>query len=98
MLTKEGEIRINDFCLDYEGGASHLGVPQQILVIKCHGLGGNQNWSYKNKKIMHLSGFCIELAKNNNRSVVMNTCNSTSSRQLWEWSETASKKQKNMVM
>ncbi|CAG0920510.1 unnamed protein product [Notodromas monacha] len=36
--TRAGEIRRDEFCLDYAG--------QNVMLYQCHGGGGNQNWSY----------------------------------------------------
>jgi polypeptide N-acetylgalactosaminyltransferase len=38
FLSKFGEIRRDDFCLDYAG--------QGVVLYPCHGSGGNQKWLY----------------------------------------------------
>lgn len=40
MLSKNGEIRRDDGCLDYSGGES-------VIVYPCHGQKGNQEWQYR---------------------------------------------------
>jgi len=40
MLSRNGEIRRDDGCLDYAGGES-------IIIYPCHGQKGNQEWAYK---------------------------------------------------
>ena len=38
MLSKEGEIRRDDACLDFAG--------RDVILFTCHGGKGNQEWSY----------------------------------------------------
>jgi Ricin-type beta-trefoil lectin domain len=38
MLSKTGEIRREESCIDYAG--------QSVMVYQCHGLLGNQDWVY----------------------------------------------------
>lgn len=38
MLSKEGEIRRDEACLDYAG--------QDVILYPCHGSKGNQLWIY----------------------------------------------------
>ncbi|XP_065928717.1 polypeptide N-acetylgalactosaminyltransferase 5-like [Magallana gigas] len=45
MLSKNGEIRRDDGCLDYSGGES-------VIVYPCHGQKGNQEWQYREIFIM----------------------------------------------
>ena len=42
MITEAGEIREKKFCLD----ATKPGEP--VLMLHCHGEGGNQFWNYDN--------------------------------------------------
>ena len=44
MLSKNGEIRRDDGCLDYSGGES-------VIVYPCHGQKGNQEWQYREVSI-----------------------------------------------
>ena len=41
MLSKNGEIRRDEACLDYSG--------TQIILYPCHGSKGNQLWEYNDK-------------------------------------------------
>lgn len=38
MLSKSGEIRRDETCLDYAG--------QEVILYPCHGSKGNQFWQY----------------------------------------------------
>lgn len=38
MMSKEGEIRRDEACLDYSGN--------DVILYPCHGSGGNQMWFY----------------------------------------------------
>jgi Ricin-type beta-trefoil lectin domain len=38
MLSKTGEIRRDEACLDYAG--------QEVILYPCHGSKGNQYWEY----------------------------------------------------
>lgn len=44
MLSKEGEIRRDEACLDYAG--------QDVILYPCHGSKGNQLWFY-NHEVWH---------------------------------------------
>lgn len=38
MLSKEGEIRRDEACMDYAGS--------DVILYPCHGSKGNQYWEY----------------------------------------------------
>ena len=38
MLSKDGEIRRDESCVDYAG--------TDVMVFPCHGMKGNQEWRY----------------------------------------------------
>lgn len=38
MLSKDGEIRRDESCIDYAG--------QEVMIFPCHGMKGNQHWKY----------------------------------------------------
>lgn len=40
MMSKGGEIRRDDGCLDYSGGES-------VIIYPCHSQKGNQEWVYR---------------------------------------------------
>jgi polypeptide N-acetylgalactosaminyltransferase len=38
MLSKDGEIRRDESCIDYAG--------KEVMIFPCHGMKGNQEWKY----------------------------------------------------
>ncbi|RWS15857.1 putative polypeptide N-acetylgalactosaminyltransferase 9-like protein, partial [Dinothrombium tinctorium] len=57
LLSKDGEIRRDEACLDYAG--------KEVVLYPCHGAKGNQLWIYndKLKQIKHgSSGKCLEMS------------------------------------
>ncbi|KAH8290596.1 hypothetical protein KR054_004356 [Drosophila jambulina] len=77
MLSKAGEIRRDDSCLDYAG--------KDVTLYACHGGKGNQFWSYReNTKQLHhgTSGKCLAISESKDR-LVMEECNNALSRQQW---------------
>jgi hypothetical protein len=46
MLSKLGEIRRDDGCLDFSGGINDANKDDKIIVYPCHGMKGNQQWTY----------------------------------------------------
>jgi len=85
MLSKMSEMRRDEKCLDYAGGASQLGVKDRIMVFTCHGQGGNQKWKMNESNlIQHESGFCIEMLEDK-ASIVMQRCDAKNPRQVWRW-------------
>ncbi|KAH8375324.1 hypothetical protein KR200_008834 [Drosophila serrata] len=77
MLSKAGEIRRDDSCLDYAG--------KDVTLYACHGGKGNQFWSYReNTKQLHhgTSGKCLAISDSKDR-LVMEECNNSLSRQQW---------------
>jgi len=79
------EMRRDEKCLDYAGGAGQLGVKDRIMVYTCHGQGGNQKWKMnENNLIEHESGFCIEMLEDR-ASIVMQRCDAKNPRQVWRW-------------
>lgn len=83
-MSKNGEIRRDEHCLDYAGGRGALGVKDKIISMACHSQGGNQKWIYENGLIKHESGFCIEIG-DDKVSMYMAECNPANSRQVWKW-------------
>ncbi|KAH8234309.1 hypothetical protein KR038_007247 [Drosophila bunnanda] len=77
MLSKAGEIRRDDSCLDFAG--------KDVTLYACHGGKGNQFWSYReNTKQLHhgTSGKCLAIADSKDR-LLMEECNNSLSRQQW---------------
>lgn len=69
LLSKEGEIRRDEACLDYSG--------KDVILYPCHGSRGNQLWIYdpSSKQIKHgSSGKCLEMSPSNRDTLVMNIC------------------------
>lgn len=76
MLSKEGEIRRDEACLDYAGG--------DVILYPCHGSRGNQLWLYDHDThtVQHSSSRkCLEMTANRQK-VSMETCDG-SLRQQW---------------
>ena len=47
MLSKTGEIRRDEACLDYAGS--------DVILYPCHGSKGNQFWTYDHQVIIYLT-------------------------------------------
>ncbi|XP_055952053.1 putative polypeptide N-acetylgalactosaminyltransferase 9 [Argiope bruennichi] len=78
MLSRDGEIRRDEACLDYAG--------KDVILYPCHGSKGNQLWIYnpKNKSLQHgSSGQCLEMSEDKEK-VLMQEC-SDEPRQRWEF-------------
>ena len=75
-LTKAGEIRRDDLCLDHAGGG--------VNMYGCHGLGGNQYWMVDDKtlQIQHSTGKCMAVR---GHEVVMEECKANFVRQKWKF-------------
>lgn len=78
MLSKNGEIRRDDGCLDYSGGES-------VIVYPCHGQKGNQEWQYReDNSIYHANTQkCMETSVDGQK-LTMKTCSGVD-RQIWTW-------------
>ncbi|XP_016967941.1 putative polypeptide N-acetylgalactosaminyltransferase 9 isoform X2 [Drosophila biarmipes] len=77
MLSKAGEIRRDDSCLDYAG--------KDVTLFGCHGGKGNQFWTYReNTKQLHhgTSGKCLAISESKDK-LLMEECNPSLSRQQW---------------
>ncbi|XP_017044497.1 LOW QUALITY PROTEIN: putative polypeptide N-acetylgalactosaminyltransferase 9 [Drosophila ficusphila] len=77
MLSKAGEIRRDDSCLDYAG--------KDVTLFSCHGGKGNQFWTYReNTKQLHhgTSGKCLAISESKDK-LLMEECNTSLSRQQW---------------
>lgn len=76
MLSRDGEIRRDEACLDYAG--------KDVILYPCHGSKGNQLWLYdpKTQRIQHgSSGQCLEMSTDKQK-VLMEDC-SSEPRQRW---------------
>ncbi|XP_043269819.1 putative polypeptide N-acetylgalactosaminyltransferase 9 isoform X2 [Venturia canescens] len=79
MLSKTGEIRRDESCLDYSG--------TDVILYPCHGSKGNQHWIYnpQTKQIRHgSSDKCLAITESKQR-LLMEECTSSSSRQKWSF-------------
>ncbi|XP_028157799.1 putative polypeptide N-acetylgalactosaminyltransferase 9 isoform X2 [Ostrinia nubilalis] len=77
MYSKNGEIRRDETCLDYSG--------HDVVLYPCHGAKGNQLWLYDpiTKLLKHGSSEkCMAISPNKDK-VVMETCNESETRQMW---------------
>lgn len=78
MLSREGEIRRDEACLDYSGS--------DVVLFPCHGSKGNQYWTYntKTQQLRHGSSEkCLAINKAKNKPV-MEECDSHKERQKWQ--------------
>lgn len=84
MLSKSGEIRRDDGCLDYSGG-------EDVIIYPCHGQKGNQEWQYKeDNKLYHVNTQkCAEVSLDG-KKLSMASCTGID-RQLWQWQRKTSK-------
>ncbi|PVD30435.1 hypothetical protein C0Q70_09701 [Pomacea canaliculata] len=78
MLSKSGEIRRDDGCLDYSGG-------NDVIIYPCHGQKGNQEWSYReDNTLYHVNTQkCAEVSVDG-KTLTMKQCTGID-RQLWQW-------------
>lgn len=78
MLSKNGEIRRDDGCLDFSGGES-------VIVYPCHGQKGNQEWLYREDNTIYHSNTqkCMEVSLDGQK-LLMKTCTGID-RQIWQW-------------
>ncbi|XP_012282827.1 putative polypeptide N-acetylgalactosaminyltransferase 9 isoform X2 [Orussus abietinus] len=79
MLSKTGEIRRDESCLDYSG--------TDVILYPCHGSKGNQQWTYnpQTKQIRHgSSDKCLAITESKQR-LLMEECSSSAPRQRWSF-------------
>ncbi|XP_037951358.1 putative polypeptide N-acetylgalactosaminyltransferase 9 isoform X1 [Teleopsis dalmanni] len=77
MLSKAGEIRRDEACLDYAG--------LDVILYPCHGSKGNQFWSYNSdsKQLRHgSSDKCLTISEKKDK-ILMEECNTSHLRQQW---------------
>lgn len=77
MLSKSGEIRRDEGCMDYSG--------DKVVVLPCHGQRGNQEWEYLvNGLIKHSnSKLCMGLSSDGG-ALAMSKCLGKND-QIWYW-------------
>ncbi|XP_076284607.1 polypeptide N-acetylgalactosaminyltransferase 9 isoform X2 [Lasioglossum baleicum] len=79
MLSKTGEIRRDESCLDYSG--------TDVILYPCHGSKGNQQWIYNPlaKQIRHgSSDKCLAITESKQR-LIMEECSPSAARQRWNF-------------
>ncbi|XP_071158483.1 polypeptide N-acetylgalactosaminyltransferase 5-like isoform X2 [Mytilus edulis] len=78
MLSKTGEIRRDDGCLDFSGGES-------IIIYPCHSQKGNQQWEFREDNTIFHSNTqkCMEVSLDGQK-LLMKSCTGID-RQLWQW-------------
>lgn len=80
MLSKQGEIRRDDHCLDYTG--------KNVILYPCHGGKGNQHWKYSHESstLTHM-GYkkCLTLSEGKDKLMVED-CKEDNARQRWKFS------------
>lgn len=77
MLSKEGEIRRDEACLDYSGN--------DVVLFPCHGSKGNQFWTYnaKTKQLRHGSSEkCLSINAAKSKPVMLE-CDAHKDSQKW---------------
>jgi polypeptide N-acetylgalactosaminyltransferase len=80
LLSKEGEIRRDEACLDFAG--------KDVTLYPCHGSKGNQLWVYDDKlhQIKHeISGKCLQMSSDREK-VLMQECSLQNPNQRWKFS------------
>lgn len=79
MLSKQGEIRRDEACLDYAG--------TDVILYPCHGSKGNQYWQYNHEDntLKHGSSRkCLTLSENKDK-LTMEKCSAGEGRQRWKF-------------
>ncbi|XP_028137664.1 putative polypeptide N-acetylgalactosaminyltransferase 9 [Diabrotica virgifera virgifera] len=78
MYSKTGEIRRDEYCLDFSGG-------QDVILYPCHGSKGNQFWDYDQelKLLRHGSSDKCLAINDIKTKLVMERCNPDVQRQQW---------------
>ena len=79
MLSKHGEIRRDDTCLDFTG--------REVILFSCHGGGGNQQWEYDHQTLTlrhPASNKCLVLSQQKDK-VLMEPCRENYPRMRWRF-------------
>eukprot|EP00090_Calanus_glacialis_P041322 TRINITY_DN7278_c0_g1_i1.p1 TRINITY_DN7278_c0_g1~~TRINITY_DN7278_c0_g1_i1.p1 ORF type:complete len:653 (-),score=163.54 TRINITY_DN7278_c0_g1_i1:80-2038(-) len=78
LMSKTGEIRRDDACIDYGG--------TDVILYPCHGTRGNQWWIFNQdeKTLKHaVSRKCLSISENKEK-LLMEDCSTENSRQRWD--------------
>jgi polypeptide N-acetylgalactosaminyltransferase len=79
MLSKQGEIRRDEACLDYAGS--------DVILYPCHGSKGNQHWIYNHHDSTMKHGSsrrCLAINSKKDK-LLMEDCNKENPRQRWKF-------------
>ncbi|XP_058055021.1 putative polypeptide N-acetylgalactosaminyltransferase 9 [Anopheles bellator] len=79
MLSKTGEIRRDEACLDYAG--------DDVVLYPCHGSRGNQYWNYSDETHLLRHGSsdrCLAINEAKNK-LIMQDCNALVEAQRWNF-------------
>ncbi|XP_065200239.1 putative polypeptide N-acetylgalactosaminyltransferase 9 isoform X2 [Planococcus citri] len=79
LLSKNGEIRRDEMCIDYAG--------TDVFLFPCHGSRGNQMWIYKPQEnvVQHGSSKkCLAISEDK-KKLTMEPCNANLPRQRWKF-------------
>ncbi|XP_052902160.1 putative polypeptide N-acetylgalactosaminyltransferase 9 isoform X1 [Anopheles moucheti] len=79
MLSKTGEIRRDEACLDYAG--------DDVVLYPCHGSRGNQYWNYSDGSHLLRHGSsdrCLAINEAKNK-LIMQDCNAAVEAQRWSF-------------
>ena len=76
LMSREGEIRRDEACLDYGAG--------KVVLYTCHGSRGNQEWRWEGwGGLLHLlSGRCLAVSERQD-TLLMEPCSRDDKRQQW---------------
>lgn len=78
LLSKTGELRRDDHCLDYPG-------KNEVMLYSCHSQRGNQQWTYDHDKSQlyhNVSRKCLEMGQDG-ATLQMTTCDPVNKYQQW---------------
>ena len=79
MMSKQGEIRRDEACLDFSS--------KDVILFSCHGGGGNQEWEYSHDKMrLHhsVSKKCLAINEKKDK-LTMEACDDNNDRQSWKF-------------
>ncbi|CAG5117615.1 unnamed protein product, partial [Candidula unifasciata] len=76
-LTKEEQIRRDDYCLSYT-------IPNgQFISTRCQN--DKRKWKYSKENLIIFDDTGLCMAELNKKAIVMVTCNSSDTSQQWKW-------------
>ncbi|XP_067930568.1 polypeptide N-acetylgalactosaminyltransferase 5-like [Watersipora subatra] len=78
LMSKQGEIRQDEACLDYAGSG-------EVRKFRCHSQGGNQKWFYRESGLIEHSVYQSCMEGSDVGELVMKDCDTSNLHQLWLW-------------